>query len=205
MLPAARKPMPVTTPAAILETSAEEPKFSATEREIIVNMAAPMQMRMCVLKPAGLECISLSTPISPPSTALMTSLSMKSHSRTKGQTPALIWKKGLINIIKRALLKTSAFRNPGNFFKALRFLKSAHFFRLVGKKPDCLCFHPAKVSVNAVFFAQFKVFQKSLLPWQGVCATQNFGKNAWVPHCRCSNHYRITTGFFKHPFKARLV
>lgn len=56
IVPAPKKPMPVTIPAMILEGS----EFTYTSVLIIVNKAAPMDTSISVLIPAGLCAVFLS-------------------------------------------------------------------------------------------------------------------------------------------------
>src|SRR5262245_45808813 len=66
MAPAPRKPIPVTTCAA-MRSAEPAPAPNWTER--IENSAEPSAMSMFVLRPAGLWWYSRSSPIAPPSAA----------------------------------------------------------------------------------------------------------------------------------------
>ena len=72
IMPAPRKPMPVTIPAAI-----EPGVFGSIVLEIKVNIAAPPITKDCVLMPPGLPLDSLSMPMKNPAN------SASAMSRTK--------------------------------------------------------------------------------------------------------------------------
>src|SRR5882672_4080901 len=83
MVPAPRKPMPVTTWAAIRPGSPGCPgrRLVATLADSHMKSIDPRQMRMLVRKPAGFFLISRSTPMRPPQAIARSAFGRKSITR----------------------------------------------------------------------------------------------------------------------------
>src|SRR6185503_16788085 len=83
IVPAPRKPIPVTTCAAIRPGSLglSNAITMATFVDSHMNSIDPRQIRMLVRKPAGLSLISRSTPMSPPQTIARSAFTTKSLTR----------------------------------------------------------------------------------------------------------------------------